>query len=181
MARPSVITDKQWKDIEARVLNGESMRAIAREYNVSEGAIRKRINTQTKPVKEIANQLARAELALEALPINTQVKIRSLADELKDISHHIASAARYGAMTAHKLAGMANAQVEMIDESAPIDEVIDSMKMVSGLTNMANEAGKTAIQLLNTNKEQVQRIAEPEEQEVMSLDDFYKRLDKPNT
>ena len=46
---------------------------------------------------------------------------------------------------------------------------------------MANEAGKTAIQLLNTNKEQVQRIAEPEEQEVMSLDDFYKNVDKPNT
>ena len=180
MARPSVITDKQWKDIEARVLNGESMRAIAREYNVSEGVIRKRINTQTKPVKEIANQLARAELALEALPINTQVKVRSLADELKDISHHIASAARYGAMTAHRLAGMANSQLDMIDETDPFTSV-DAMKSVNALTSMANEAGKTAIQLLNTNKEQVQRISEPEEKEVMSLDDFYKNVDKPNT
>lgn len=43
MARPSVLTDKQWADIEKRVppLGTESIRSVAREYKVSEGVIRK--------------------------------------------------------------------------------------------------------------------------------------------
>lgn len=172
MARPPTITEKQWKDIESRVIGGDSMRAVARDYNISEGSIRKRINTHTKPVKDIANQLAKAELALEALPINTQVKVRSLADELKDISHHLASAARLGAMTAHKLATIANIQAEMIDEDNPLMNE-DAIKAVKVLGGMVNEHNQAAISLINANKEQVTRLSSPEEKEVKDINDFY--------
>lgn len=172
MARPPTITEKQWKDIESRVIGGDSMRAVARDYNISEGSIRKRINTHTKPVKNIANQLAKAELALEALPINTQVKVRSLADELKDISHHLASAARLGAMTAHKLATIANIQAEMIDEDNPLMNE-DAIKAVKVLGGMVNEHNQAAISLINSNKEQVSRLSSPEEKEVKDINDFY--------
>ena len=79
MGRPSRFTEKQWSTIEKRVLDGESIRSIAREYGVSEASIRKRVKTKTKPVKELANQLAKAELELERLPLSTQVKVLTLA------------------------------------------------------------------------------------------------------
>ena len=172
MARPSVISDKQWQTIESRVLAGESMRAIAREYNISEGSIRKRVNTQTKPVKDIANQLAKAELALEAFPLNTQVKIRSLADELKDISHNLASAARLGAITANKLATIANIQADKIDSDNPLMSE-DAIKAVKVLGSMVNEHSQAAMSLISSNKEQMNKLSMPEEKEVKDINDFY--------
>lgn len=172
MARPPTISERQWKDIESRVNAGESMRSIAKDYSVTEGAVRKHINTKTKPIKELANQLATTEIAIESLPISTQVKVRSLADELKDISHHVASAARLGAMTAHKLATIANIQAEMIDEDNPLMNE-DAIKAVKVLGGMVNEHNQAAISLINSNKEQVSRLSSPEEKEVKDINDFY--------
>jgi hypothetical protein len=61
---------------------GESMRALAKEYKVTEGTIRHRVNTHLKPMLDVAKQLAEAELVKEAFSIITQGKIRSLTDEL---------------------------------------------------------------------------------------------------
>ena len=180
MARPPTISDKQWREIESRVNGGESMRSVAKDYNVTEGAVRRHFNTKVKPVKELANQLATTEMAIEALPINTQVKVRSLADELKDISHHLASSARLGAMTAHKLANIANYQAEMIDENNPLmnEEAIKAVKVLGGMVNEHNQA---AINLINSNKEQVHRLSSPEEREVKDINDFYAQFANPQS
>jgi predicted DNA-binding protein YlxM (UPF0122 family) len=172
MGRLSVISDKQWQTIESRVLSGESIRSVAKDYHVSEGTIRSRINTQTKPIKNIANQLASAELALESMPINTQVKIRTLADELKDISHHLASTARLGVMTANRLATIANVTAEKINEDNPIESE-EAIKVVKVLGGMVNEHTHAAISLMNSNKEQVVKLSMPEEKEVRDINDFY--------
>ena len=172
MPAPSKLTDKQWWDVEKRISGGTSMRALAKEYKVTEGTIRKRVSTHLKPILDIANQLAEAELAKEALPIITQVKVRSLADELKSISVHLTGAARLGAMTSHKLAELANIQVNLIDEENPMASE-DAMKSVSALSRMSNDSSQIAISLINANKDQMNKLSNPDEKEVKSINDFY--------
>lgn len=156
MARPSKLTDKQWAEIEKRVppLGNESMRSVAKEYGVSEGVIRKRVKTQTKPANELANQIARVELEFERLPIKTQVKVRTLADRLKGISEHLADAGERGAMTAHRLSSIANTEAMKIDEVNPL-ESMESLKGIAALTDLANKASTIGLNLLAANKEMV--------------------------
>ena len=64
MGRPSKLTEKQWQEIDARLLKGEPGRSLAREYDVSEATIRKRFGAHHKQIKTVANQLVAAEMAL---------------------------------------------------------------------------------------------------------------------
>lgn len=146
MARKSKLAESQWNEILDRHLAGESIRSLAREYGVSEGAIRQKITTHAKKIKSVAKQVVRIETELERLPISTQVHVRNHADRLKVISGHIAGAAEYGAATAHRLAQIANVQTEKIDEVNP-EENVETIKTIAALTRMANEAASLAINL----------------------------------
>lgn len=154
MSRPSKLSDKQWAEIERRVPpNGlESVRSVAKEFEISEGAIRQRISTHIKPIKILANQLAANEIELEKLPLATQLKVRSLADRLKGISTHLSSAAENGAMTAHRLSILANTEVQKIDDENPFSS-IENLKGVAVLTELANKASMIGLNLLNANKD----------------------------
>jgi ABC-type transporter Mla subunit MlaD len=164
MGRKSALTEKQWQQIGERLLKGEPGRVLAREYGVSEAAIRKRFGAQTKQIKTVANQLVAVETAFAALPISAQISARSLADELKEISAHLAGAARFGAATAHRLSGIANAQVAKIDDADPLNaQSVESLKGISALTKLANESSTIAINLLSANKEMVKTAMQDEE------------------
>lgn len=154
MGRKSSLTEKQWSEIERRLIAGEKGRALAKEFGISEAASRKRCGAQTKQIKDVANQLVAAETAFSALPISAQISARTLADELKEISMQLAGAARYSAATAHRLAGIAHAKVAEIDDAAPLD---DQSRIALGdiavLTKMANGASEIGLNLLRANKD----------------------------
>lgn len=154
MARPSKLTDKQWTVIEKRLIDGESARALGREFGISDAAIRKRFGSQHKDIKRVANQMVEAEIAFKSLPISSQVLAKNLSDKLISISEHLAGAAEYGAMTAHRLAGIANDQVSLIDDAEP-EKSVESLKRINALTKMANESSEIGINLLRANKEMV--------------------------
>jgi ABC-type transporter Mla subunit MlaD len=154
MGRKSSLTEKQWSEIERRLIAGEKGRALAREFEVSEAIIRKRFGAQTKQIKDVANQLVAAETAFSALPISAQISARTLADELKEISMHLAGAARYGAATAHRLSGIAHAKVAEIDDAAPLDDKSrQALGDIAVLTKMANGSAEIGLNLLKANKE----------------------------
>lgn len=155
MARQSKLTDKQWMEIGERLLAGESGRALAKEFGLSETAIRKRLGSQCEEIKTVAHQLFEADKALKALPISSQVQARTLADDLKAISEHLASAAKYGSMTAHRLSHIAHVQTNMIDETAPLELNMPALKGVAAFTATANEAAKIGLNLLAANKEMI--------------------------
>lgn len=162
MARQSRLSAEQWDDILKRSLEGEPIRRLACEYKIAESAIRKKIGTQRAQIKDVANQLVSAEKAFNKLPIRAQIRARSLADRLKQISEHLASAAEYGASTSHRLSALANSQLEKIDDVNPIADV-ELIKGISALTKMANEASEIPLNLLKANKEAVEesnRVAE---------------------
>lgn len=157
MARPSKLSPEQWLEVERRVIDGESIRSLAREFCVSEGAIRQRVSTQTTRVKNVAQKLAEAQTALAELPIRQQYTAISLADKLRNISDNLAAAAQYGAQTAHRLSALANSEVAKVDDADPLKSV-DSLKGVAALTKLANDSAGIALNLMAANKEQIKAI-----------------------
>lgn len=164
MGRKSSLTDKQWEQIGKRLLSGESTSALAREYGVSKSTISGRFSERTERVKATAGLLVKAEVAFGSLGISEQISARSLADELKSISGHLASAANYGAATAHRLSGIAHSKVAEIDDAAPLTEdSLESLKGIAVLTRMANASSEIGVNLLRANKEAIDKINNPEE------------------
>lgn len=157
MARPSKLTPDQWKEVERRVLAGDPIRAVARDFGINEAAIRQRVSTQTPRVKMVAEKLAEAQTALAELPVHQQYVAVSLAEKLRNISDNLAAAASYGAQTAHRLSALANSEVAKVDDAEPLASV-ENLKGVAALTKLANESATIALNLLSSNKETVQRI-----------------------
>lgn len=156
MGRPSKLTEKQWNQITERMAAGEPIRALAREFEVSEAAIRLRLSAQVKEIKSVANQIVATESRLRALPVSAQITTHNLADMLRSISGHLAGAANFGASTAHRLAGIANMKAQEIDDTKPLDgESLEAIKALTAITYASNEASKIGLNLLNANKEAV--------------------------
>jgi hypothetical protein len=158
MGRPSKLSEKQWAEIEQRHLAGETVSDLAREYGIAKGNVSRRVSKRNATTKVIAKQIAEAEIAFSSLPIAQQVSVRHLADDLKAISSHLAGAASFGAMTAHRLSMIASTQVERIDESASLEENTEALKSVLAMTRGANDASQIGLNLLNANKETVIKI-----------------------
>jgi hypothetical protein len=163
MARKSPLTEKQWAEIERRLLAGEKAAALANEFGINRSAISRRFSQQIATVKNVANQLFEADVALKSLPVAQQNQALTVLDDLKAISAHLGGAGKYGAMTAHRLNGIANMQLDKIDESElhdPESASFQIVKTVAGLTEVANKAAQTGINLLNANKDQIAKANE---------------------
>lgn len=92
------------------------------------------------------------------LNVSEQLAARSLADDLKAISEHLAGAARFGAATAHRLSGIAHSKVAEVDDAAPLAQNIAALKDVAVLTKMANEASEIGVNLLRANKDEIDLV-----------------------
>lgn len=154
MARPSKLTEKQWIEITDRVARGESMRAISREFDVSEAAIRNRVSAHAKLIKDVANQMVAADVAFKSLPVTSQIITHNIVDELKQMSIHVTSAAKHGAAIANRLSGMAAKHTDRIDETDLSSvESIEAIKTVNAIMRTANESSALAVDLLKANKD----------------------------
>lgn len=170
MARPSKLTQKQWDVVERRLLEGEKPAALAKEFDIDRAAISRRFSQQTKTVKSVANQMLAAEDALRALPVAQQLNAINLVDQLRSISGHLAGAANYGAASAHRLAGIANGLVAQIDDAAPLgDAGISQLKVIAGLTRLANESSEIGVNLLRANKEAIDKANSPDGDDVTNV------------
>ena len=159
MGRPSKLSPGQWEEIGRRLAKGERASDLAKEFGVSKTRVSERFSARTETVKAVANQLVAAEEALRSLPVSEQLSALSLADDLRAISTHLASAAKFGSATAHRLAGIAHAKVQEIDDAAPLTaDSLESLKGVAVLTRMANDASQIGVNLLAANKDRVNRI-----------------------
>ena len=171
MGRKSVLTAEQWTEVERRhLVCGDSINALANEFGINESSIRRKIKPNKAGCQNSANalqSLASEKVRVEAesrfiaeriaqLPAAKQLIVVDLARKLSSISEHLAGAAEFGAMTAHKLSGIANFKAAEIDDANPLDgQSIESLKDISALTRMANEASTIGINLLRANKETV--------------------------
>ena len=156
MARPSKLTEKQWAEIGRRLLEGEQAASLAREFGVGKAAISMRFSKRIETVKTVAGQIVQTEKALSLLNLTEQSQAFSLAGALMDVSKHLAGAARYGSMTAHRLSGIAHGQVDRVDDADPLaGEGEVTLKGISALTRIANTASEIGLNLLRANKEAI--------------------------
>lgn len=169
MGRKSALTPEQWSEVERRhLVDGESVNSLAKEFGVNEATIRKKINPNKseqeksgKPLRELALEKIDADKRVKdiseqiaSLPIARQQIVTDLAQKLTNISGHLASAAEYGAATAHRLAGIAHNKVAEIDDAKPLnEESLASLKGIAVLTRMANDASEIGLNLLRANKD----------------------------
>lgn len=163
MGRRSKLSEDQWAEIERRLVSGEGVRALAEVYGISPGQISKRFpNSVSKSVHAVAEKLVSAQNALAALPMSQQSLAVSLAEKLRNISGHLASAAEYGSATAHRLSALANAEVSKVDDAEPLNPVsLEAMKGVAALTKLANDSSSIALNLLNANKDSINKMNQP--------------------
>lgn len=157
MARPSKLKPEQWTEITKRLLAGEKAADLAREFGVSKTAISARVSKRTETIQTVAHQVVAAERALSELPISEQLIAVNLASKLRAISDNLASAAQYGAQTAHRLSALANSEVAKVDDAEPLRS-IDSLKGVAALTKLANDSASIALNLLAANKDTVKEL-----------------------
>jgi hypothetical protein len=168
MAAPRKLTDSQREEIARRSLT-ESASALGREFNVSEGAVRKIAKaylqgtegaSQGAAVRDVAQKIVDGRTALKLLTPPAQRIAMTLADEMEVVSSNLAGAANYTSAVAHRFAYLAHAQVQKIDDADPFaNEVL--LRGSVGMVKAANEAAKLGIDLIaavNSGK----RSAEPE-------------------
>jgi hypothetical protein len=123
----------------------------------------------TKPLRVLAQEKVEADKQVQRiteqiaeLPIARQQIVTDLARKLTNISDHLASAAEYGAATAHRLSGIAHMKIGEIDDAKPLDQQsIETLKGIAVLTKMANESSEIAVNLLRANKETIDELNKP--------------------
>lgn len=172
MGAKSKLTPHQWVEIEEKLLNGESQDSVAKEYGVTRRYLAKTIVPKVRSIQEVANKVVEAKKAMDVLPVAARVNAQTLIDRLMAISDHLSSAAEYSARNAHKFSQLANQQLEQIDPENVLQKP-DVLRVVNGLTTMANESAKIPLGLIQASKEQMQRINEPDAEQVKTLNDFY--------
>lgn len=154
MGRPSKLLPHEWEAAIKRVDKGESIRAVAHELGVGEARLRERVSArkeETARAKALAKQQVTAEIAIQKLPFSAQITAQTEIADLRAISMHLASAAGYGAATAHRLQALAHGEVKKIDDADPL-ESMDALKGVGVLTKLANDSSSIALDLLAANK-----------------------------
>ena len=119
------LTSEQWENLRKRMMAGESVSHLSREFKVSRTAINKKLGQQKSTVNDVANQIVSASVNLGKLPESLQFEVVNLAGEMMAIKKHVASGARFNAMTFHRLAGIANQHVMLLDGKRPLNHAID--------------------------------------------------------
>jgi len=145
------LTADQWVDIETRLFKGEATAyALAKEYGISEGTIRARVNPKKRGmVNEAVTKLVEAKMAIAELPPSLQPHIDTMAETAIRTKQTLGLMSELNAKTGHKMAYIANLQSSKIDENAPDP---DTVRLVHGLIETANKAAWQPLELLKASK-----------------------------
>lgn len=170
MGRKSSLTAEQWIEVERRhLVDGVSINALATEFGVNESSVRRRIKPgkaaspgRKNPLHALAEEKVRLDAQtkritaqIAELPYAGQQIVSDLARKLTNISEHIGSAAEISAASAHRLARLANQQLELVDDVDPFKSMIQ-MKSFEALQKMANGASEIPMNLLRANKDMIE-------------------------
>jgi hypothetical protein len=186
MPPKSKLSDKQWQDIIKRKLEGEANTTLAKEFGVTEGAIRNRVTTTCNKIKDTANQIVAAELSFSELPDGTKDITIDYARNLRAMSNNMLSAGVHSSSTSAKLAKVASAMANKIEyrETMTVEEIEEQLillKSVIALQNTANTANVIPMGLLGLNKPAAEKlIPTPDDtpRDIMSIKSRLDELDR---
>lgn len=164
MGRKSHLSQEQWATLGKRLLEGESLDALAKEYGIARQTISSHFSRKGQSittVQQVAGKMYEAECALRALPTEAQVEVLTLVKRLRNISESLALAAENSAKTAVRFSALANSEAQKVDDAEPGKAAsVDCLKNSVLLTKAANEAAHIPLNLLSANRETVKRMNE---------------------
>jgi hypothetical protein len=168
------LTKAQWKKLKSRLDSGEKAASLAREYGITRQTISDRFGkTDNKAAIIVANQIVEAENSiresLQKLTPALQIEACNIASELMAVSNHMAGGARYNAMSFHRLARIANTQVQKLNDDEPCPE---ALLTIGTLTRVGNETAKVPVDLLKVNQAAVdseRNKAIPDESKIIEI------------
>lgn len=162
MGRKSKLSDAQWAEVERRLLENESGRALAEEFGISEAALRehfKRKEGSPEKVRDVAQKIVAAELALDALPPLARKSAQNLAQILRSTVENLATGAQLGSANCMRLQALANSELQKVDDADPLGaQSTPFLKNVATLTKMANDAFYVPGNLIAGNKDAVKQV-----------------------
>ena len=155
------LTPLQWANIAARVRFGETKASLAREYGITRQAIHCKLPglQEESPIETAASKIVIAheyvQSGVKGMHPKLQVEAWDMAKNLISISENLTEGALYGAMNFFKLAKLA----QEMTESMLADGIdINTLGAISAITKTANEAAAPSMNLLNINKQTVDRL-----------------------
>ena len=155
------LTPLQWANIAARVRFGETKASLAREYGINRQAIHCKLPglQEESPIETAASKIVIAheyvQSGVKGMHPKLQVEAWDMAKNLISISENLTEGALYGAMNFFKLAKLA----QEMTESMLADGIdINTLGAISAITKTANEAAAPSMNLLNINKQTVDRL-----------------------
>ena len=156
------LTPLQWANIAARVRFGESKASLAREYGITRQSIHSKMGIglqEESPIETAASKIVIAheyvQSGVKGMHPKLQVEAWDMAKNLISISENLTEGALYGAMNFFKLAKLA----QEMTESMLADGIdINTLGAISAITKTANEAAAPSMNLLNINKQTVDRL-----------------------
>ena len=151
MGRRSKLTEQQWNALSERLLRGESRRSLAKEFGISEAAVREKLSARVEETKAVANQIYNTNQLVKSLPMAQQISAQNLAEEMMAISTNLASAGRSGAIIASRIMQIAVQQTRRINKDDPMESA-DVLQGIAALTRISNDASNIGMAVVKQNQ-----------------------------
>ena len=142
-------------------MTGETLRAIAKSFDITEGAIRAKFGgsitqflSQSTQIREVAQQVAQVQDVVDQLSPFQRDVVFDLAASLRNVSRSLTKAAELGADTSMRLQEMASTQIRKVNQDDPTQS-IEELKSVGIMTRLANDSASIALNLLAANKDRM--------------------------
>jgi hypothetical protein len=163
MGRPSNLTNKQWDKIGERLLKGEKLSDLAREYKTSKSSISIRFSKRNETIKATASLVLEGKNALNKLTVPEQIAVSKQVELLQSIQDHLLNAANYGASTAHKANMFANIKMESLDPHKSLDdpENLKIAKDVIVLAKIANDSSVIGRDFMSDKNRAIEKENQP--------------------
>ena len=161
MGRKSSLTPEQWEELIRRhLINGESIRSLAREYGIAESSIREHIRAHKEKIESVSKQIVDTTRAINALPISSQITAHSLAQKTLLLSEGVADVA----LDMHAVAKRVSKATKNRADSRTDEELMseEDMKSIMAASLVVNQALRPANDYLAT-KAREKPEADPEQ------------------
>ena len=162
MGRKSALSDSQWTEIHKRLLSGEGVRALAKEFGVSPSRISERKTERVDVIKSVANQMVSAECSVKALPVPDQIMVFDYASKLRSMASNILDAAHSGSITSARLAAIAEKESQKINPDEPMESA-EQLQAIAALNRLGNDAAQIGLQVLKANQDAVKDAGDKKE------------------
>ena len=162
MGRKSKLNEKQWAEVQRRMLDGEPIRALAREFGVSEGSLRAQKSKRVETIKEVANQVVATECAIKSLDFDAQCAVNDYASKLRAMASNLLSAAHSGSVTSARLAAIAEKESQKINQDEPMESA-EQLQAIAALNRLGNDAAAIGLQVIKLNQDAIKDVGDKKE------------------